>query len=96
MSYEMKTTFWQDFTIADAFGEDAVKDTFKRAFGEWKHNVVYVTELVLVMNWKCWDHYHVDNKDLGKLYCDLYFEARDWCLDHLRGADFDYFWRTTD
>ena len=96
MSYEMKTTFWQDFTIADAFGEDAVKDTFRRAFGEWKHNVVYVTELVLVMNWKCWKHYEHGDMKLSELYSDLYYEARAWCLDHLKGADFDYFWRTTD
>ena len=26
--YEMKTTFWNDFTIADAFGINAIKDTF--------------------------------------------------------------------
>ena len=30
------TTFWQDFSIADAFGVAAIKDTFKRAFAEWK------------------------------------------------------------
>jgi len=32
MDYEFKTTFWMDFTIADAFGLDAVRDTFKRSF----------------------------------------------------------------
>ena len=26
--YETKTTFWEDFTIADAFGVDAINDTF--------------------------------------------------------------------
>ena len=25
--YEMQTTFWQDFSIADRFGIDAIKDT---------------------------------------------------------------------
>lgn len=38
--YEMQTTFWQDFTIADAFGIDAIKDTFNRAFKEWKDNYI--------------------------------------------------------
>ena len=30
--YEMKTTFWQDFSIADAFGEEAIQDTYDRSF----------------------------------------------------------------
>lgn len=36
--YKPRTTFWQDFSIADVFGEDAVTDTFQRAFAEWKDN----------------------------------------------------------
>ena len=36
--YECITTFWEDFSIADAFGEDAIRDTYSRAFGEWKTN----------------------------------------------------------
>lgn len=30
--YKMKTTFWNDFTIADCFGIDAIEDTYKRSF----------------------------------------------------------------
>lgn len=96
MPYEFKTTFWQDFTIADAFGPDAVRDTFDRAFREWRSDAVYVTELVIVMNWKCWEHWHKGNDALGKLYCDLYYEAREWCLDNLKGEDFEYYWQMTD
>ena len=50
--YKPRTTFWQDFSIADAFGGDAVTDTFHRAFNEWKDNCVYITELVMVLNHK--------------------------------------------
>ena len=32
--YPYKTTFFQDFSIADAFGLSAVEDTYKRAFEE--------------------------------------------------------------
>lgn len=28
------TTFFMDFSIADRFGDDAIKDTFQRAFKE--------------------------------------------------------------
>ena len=36
--YELTTTFWQDFSIADCFGVQAIRDTFNRAFEEWKTN----------------------------------------------------------
>jgi len=96
MPYEMKTTFWQDFTIADAFGLNAVTDTCTRAFREWHDDVVYVTELALVLNWKCWEHYEKGNDALGMLYRDLYYEVRGWCLDNLEGADLEYYFKTTD
>lgn len=39
--YEMQTTFWQDFSIADKFGISAIEDTYERAFKEWKDNYIY-------------------------------------------------------
>lgn len=94
--YEMKTTFWSDFTIADAFGIDAIKDTFKRAFNEWKTNTIYITELALVMNWKCWAWYYKGNNVISKLYSDYYYEVREWCLDNLKDKDLKYYLDTTD
>lgn len=94
--YVPQTTFWQDFSIADVFGTDAVKDTFNRAFPEWKHDVVYLTELVMVLNHKCWHHYYQNNIEMFKLYRTLYEKANDYALDNLKGEDFDYFFRITD
>ena len=31
LDYECQTTFWEDFSIAEAFGEEAIRDTYKRA-----------------------------------------------------------------
>lgn len=36
--YVLKNTFWDDFCVADVFGESAIQDTFNRAFKEWKNN----------------------------------------------------------
>ena len=36
--YEVKTTFWEDFSIAERFGLSAIQDTFNRAFKEWKED----------------------------------------------------------
>ena len=44
------TTFYMDFTIADHFGIEAIKDTFNRAFEEWKTDYKYLTFLVLNLN----------------------------------------------
>ena len=94
--YRMKTTFWADFGIADAFGASAIEDTFKRAFAEWKSDTEYITELALVMNWKCWEHYEKGREDTAMLYSELYYRVRDWCLDNLKGGDLEYYLRTTD
>lgn len=48
--YELQTTFWEDFSIADRFGLAAVLDTFNRAFREWKGDYKFLTELTLVLN----------------------------------------------
>lgn len=45
--YEPITTFWQDFSIADKFGNNAIADTYRRAKSEWKDNYKYWTELCL-------------------------------------------------
>lgn len=94
--YETKTTFWEDFTIADMFGEGAIKDTYNRAFREWKTNLVYVTELVMVLNWKLWQHYENNNREYSKLYDRLWQKTHDWCLNNLKGDDLSYYLNTTD
>lgn len=93
--YQPKTTFWSDFTIADAFGESAVKDTYKRAFNGWKNDTEYITELTLILNWKIW-YWKDKNEALARLYNDLWGECDAWCMDNLKGDDLSYFLRTTD
>ena len=99
--YKQITTFFEDFSIADRFGTSAIKDTYKRAFKGWKTNTEYITELDMVLNWKSWEHAPIeqggDGKDVYcKLYSDLYYELRNWCLDNLKGDDLTYYIRTTD
>lgn len=93
--YELKTTFWRDFTIADIFGVEAIEDTFYRTFNEWKDNVVYVTELAMVMSWKaCF--YHKENEEFMLIYSKLYHTIDEWCMNNLKDKDLDYYIKTTD
>lgn len=95
MDYEFKTTFWQDFSIADKFGIDAIKDTYNRAFKEWKDNYIYLTELVLVLNWKIWDWYEKDTS-IAKVYNDFWEKTQNYAYDNLKGDELTYFYRTLD
>ena len=93
--YEIKTTFWSDFSIADAFGIDAIKDTFNRAFNEWKNNTEYVTELACVMSWKSCAWYEKNN-EYSMLYADYYHKVDEWCMNNLKGKDMNYYLKWTD
>jgi hypothetical protein len=92
----MDNTFWQDFTIADHFGGDAVKDTFNRAFKEWKTNYKMLTELIIVLNHKIWQHYEADHDALAHLYNDCWAEADAYAMDNLKGDELTYFLEMTD
>lgn len=94
--YETITTFWQDFSIADHFGPGAIKDTFNRTFNEWKNNYKYLTELVMILNWKIWEHYEKDNRAYAKLYNTLWMATDAYATENLKGDEADYFFRATD
>lgn len=94
--YDCITTFWDNFAIADSFGLYAVKDTFKRAFEEWRTNYKYLTELVMVLNHRCWMHYDKGRTMLSQLYADLYHEANDWAHENLKREEADYYFNILD
>lgn len=70
-------------------------DTFNRAFDEWKSNCKYLTELVMVLNHKIWQH-HEGNKELASLYNDLWQKADVYAGETLRGDDLEYYFQVTD
>ena len=93
--YKPMTTFYMDFSIADHFGTDAIKDTYTRAFESWKHNYKYLTELVMALNWKIFEHYNTD-EEKAALYNDLWEKADQYAMDNLKDDELDYFLATTD
>ena len=93
--YKPITTFYTDFSIADKFGAGAIEDTFNRSFRMWQNNCQYITELAMVLNWKIWRWYEV-NDEYTRLYDRLWRQLDEWCVDNLKGSDLDYFLRVTD
>ena len=93
--YECITTFWEDFSIADQFGVAAIKDTYNRAFNEWKTDYKYLTELVMVLNHKIWQWYE-RNEAYAKVYNELWEQADLYACENLQGEEASYFYSTTD
>lgn len=93
--YKQITTFFEDFSIADNFGVGAIQDTFKRAFKEWRTDYKYLTELVMVLNWKIWQ-WRGKNERYALLYNGLWQQADEWACENLKGEELSYFYRTTD
>lgn len=89
------TTFYSDFSIADFYGEKAIKDTLKRAKSGWKNNVQYMAELVVVLNHKIWEHYQT-NDALGRLYDKLWRETDNFCRKHFKGENLSFYFNYID
>lgn len=86
IGYDLITTFWEDFSIADKYGIAGVKDTYKRAFNEWKDDYKFFTELTLVLNHKIWQHYE-SNRELAALYDRLWREADEYAMNNFKGEE---------
>lgn len=95
VGYEPITTFYDDFTIAEKFGINAIEDTFNRCFKEWNYDYKYMSELSLVLNWKIW-RWHDNNYDFSMLYNDLWVKLDLWCRNNLKGKELEYFNKIID
>lgn len=95
--HEVHSTFYGDFTIAELCGnaEHDIRDTYKRAFNEWKEDIEMFTDLVMCLNHKISAHYE-HNTALAKLYDELWREADSYAMDNLKGDDMEYYLKTTD
>lgn len=94
--YKPITTYFEDFSIADRFGIEAVKDTFEKNFKQSQYmGYKYLTEFVMALNWKIWEHYQT-NKKLAELYNKLWEQADNFACENLKGEELQYFFNTTD
>lgn len=93
--YNVQTTFWEDFSAADIFGLSAIQDTFNRAVEEWKGNCKYLTELVLALNHKIWQHYKT-KPTVAALYDALWRQAHQYAIENLKDEELSYYYDVTD
>lgn len=93
--YKPITTFWEDFSIAEKYGINEIKDTYERIFKGWKENYKYLTELVMVLNHKIWQWYGKSDT-YGRLYNDLWQQTDTYAIENLKGEELSYYYQITD
>lgn len=93
--YKPITTYYTDFSIADNYGEKAIMDTYKRSMELAKTDYRYLTELVMALNWKIWEHYNHNDK-YARLYNDLWEQTDEYAMNTLKDEELSYFFDVTD
>lgn len=96
--YKRQTTFASDFAITERCGKRAVLDTFKRSVRNFRDNMEYFAEMILVTNFLCWYFNFIKQNDWSKLYSELYYLSKDLYLDWFSGnhAAIDYYYEYVD
>ena len=94
--FKLKTTFWEEFSIAEKDnGSDGIREHYNLVFEQWKDNLEYLTELVLVLNWKISQWFGVDDNK-GLTYDELWHQTDAYALETLKGDDLHYYLSTLD
>ena len=97
LGYKPLTTFWDDFSVAENFGRQAILETAERCFKEWKNDYKYLTELIMVLNHKSW-YWNEKNNGLMELYANLYYKYDEKAIKALNNnkTALDYYFKTLD
>lgn len=85
-----RTTLWQDFAIANAYGIPSIKDTFDKVMKEWGKDIDFMIELVFCVNtfsWAYWSRFQKSGKTLDKQISQLYADYYGKVQDHVYGED---------
>lgn len=92
---ERKTTLFSDLSIAECYGIDSVKKTYKEVMRSWGNNLEFMCEWVIALNQKIWQHYN-NNRELASVYDELWRKADEWCINHFKGEDLQRYYEYID
>lgn len=91
-----KTTFYSDLSIAEYYGEGAVRETYRNVMKHWKSDIDYMCEWVIALNQKIWQHHDTNNIELAKVYDELWRKADNYCQKHFKGDDLSKYYSYID
>ncbi len=96
--YRPLTTIYTDFSIADNFGKAAILDTYEnlKSLEVICHeNYKYMTEIVMVLNNKIWEHFEKDETK-ARLYDKLWRKAQEIVFETFNKDELEYYFNITD
>ena len=100
VGYTPVTDLWEQFTKIESNGKTAINDLAEASFEQYKNNIIYLTELVMVINHKCWYWSEQNNNYIARFYSDLYYEydkrAINYIEANLTPSALSYYFRTLD
>lgn len=83
--YERKTTYTNDFSIAEwcvpIESMSAIADTLKNALENWRDDIEFFAEIIMVVNMKSWEHAARGNNEYGMMYSELYYMVQSLYFD---------------
>ena len=91
VGYKEITTYASDFDNADMLGAKAIMDTYNKAFEEAKDDYRYLTELHMVLEYKCVKWLDQRDTTISKLYYDLFLDTSFHASCTLRDDELEYF-----
>lgn len=92
--YKPISNIYERFSLAEGFGNKTVKETYKAEFERCKADYKLLTEFVMCLNWKVFEH--EKNEELAELYAGFWEKADSYACDHLQGEARKYFFETVD
>ena len=90
LDFKFESSFWEEFSIAEEYGPEGIRRHYDTVFDQYKDNLKYLTELVLVLNIKIFIWYGVDDT-IGKMYDKLWKETDSYALNTLKSDDLHYY-----
>ena len=91
------TLYWQRFSIAESFGKEEVERVYHEIFAEAKKDYKLLTELVMILNHKSWQHCeYIALSEFCRTYADLFRETKKYAETHLERDELHYFLDTID
>jgi hypothetical protein len=104
--YKRKTTYTADFSIAEwcvpADGMSAIASTLRNALTNWRDDIKFFAEIIIVLNMKAWEHAARGNHQYAEMYSELYLDAKclyfDWFDkdNKQHGEAMDYYYDYVD
>lgn len=83
--YKRITTYTNDFSIAEwcvpVEGMSAIAITLRNALTNWRDDIKFFAEIIIVLNMKAWEHHARGNSEYSQMYSELYLMAKDLYFD---------------